>query len=204
MLAGWRDAGLARELDARWLTRLMSAPPTDATMAMVLAAHYHASGDPVERAWRAQSDRVLELADEPTAPEALAGATQLILPEVRIATRRTAEGLEVRLATERETIATTRARVTLRRMQTHARSGRARPVSMDGLPPRSFVYALNVLLESKDVALRFVPLVAMPGRRAWIAVTLAQALHLEDLQTLDADEPWRPFARFVDSLALAS
>ncbi|UJR79943.1 hypothetical protein [Sandaracinus amylolyticus] len=204
MIAGWRDAGLARELDARWAARLMESPPNEATKAMVIAAHYHASGDPVERAWRAQSDRVLELLDEPTAPEALAAATQLILPEVRIAARRTIEGLEVRLATDRETLATTRARVTLRRMQTHARSGRARAVSIEGLPPRSFVYALNVLLESKDVALRFVPLVAMPGRRAWMAATLAQSLHLEDLDTLDADEPWRAFARFTDALALAS
>lgn len=204
VLSGWRDAGLARELDTAALARVLVMAPTESTKAIALAAHYHAGGDPVERAWRAQSDRVLELPDEPTAPETLASAAQLVVPEVRIGVRRGEGGLEVRLATDGETIATTRARVTLRRMQTHARRGLARTASIDGLPPRSFVYALNVLLESEQVALRFVPLVAMPGRRAWVAATLAQAIRLEDLDTLAVEEPWRAFARFPDALALAS
>lgn len=204
VFAGWAAAGLARELDPRAFGAWLVHPPTAELQAAVLTAHYHAGSDPVERAWRAQSDRVLEVPDRPLTPEALASASQIVLPEVRVATRRNVAGLELRIAPDRAALETTRARVLLRRMQRHARRGVARPISIEGLPPRSFVYALNVLLASQDVALRFVPLVALPGRRAYVAMTQAQALRLEALGTLATDEPWRSFARFADPLALAS
>lgn len=173
-------------------------------MARVIAAHYHAGGDVVERAWRSQSDRVLELPEEVLAPEILASAVHVILPEARVGIVRHGNGVELRLASHERALGSTGARVMLRRTTTHARRGLVRAAPAAHLvPARSFVFALNAMLETRGAPVRFLPLVSLADRRTWIATTLERALVLEDACTIAPIEPWRDFCRYND-VVLAS
>lgn len=211
VVEGWHRAGIARELDPAPLASYLVDAPTAPTIGMVLSAHYHAGGDTVEHAWRAQSDRFLELPDEPLAPELLAAATHVIVPDVRVeVSKHESGGVELRLVNggllgepaQQAAVPS----VLLRRVRQHARSRAVQARPIDGLEPRSFVYALNVLLEEQRAALRFVPVAAAPGRRAWLGATLPQAYVLAEHGTLASDERWYEYARFSDpgALALAS
>jgi len=198
-LEAWRLAGLARELDRATLAPLLVAPPSTTLVAQVLAAHYHAGGDVVERAWRSQRDRFLELPEDTLAPDLLASAVHVILPEARIGVLRHPDAVELRLATDERALETTGARVMLRSVSTHVRRGVMRRTgTSEAIPARSFVYALNAMLETRGAPVRFLPLVCMPDRRAWIATTLDRALILEDAGTIASSERWRDFCRYND------
>lgn len=203
-LDAWRLAGLARDLDRAALAPLLLAPPSPRGLAQVLAAHYHAAGDVVERAWRSQHDRFLELPEEPLAPEILASAVHVILPEARVGVLRHPDAIELRLATDERALATTGARVMLRSVSTHARRGVVRRGrAAESIPARSFVYAINAMLETRGAPVRFLPLVSLPDRRAWIATTLERALILEDADSIATHERWRDFCRYNDVVLAA-
>ncbi len=203
MVEEWRRAGIARDLDVASLAPLLTRAPTPGAIAMVLAAHYHAGGDPVERAWRAQSDRFLELPDEPLAPELLASAAHVIVPELRIDVGRHDIGVELRLFHD-DVPPEDAPGVVLRRVRSHARRAMLQAQTFDDLEPRAFVYALNVLLEEQRTPMRFVPLAALPGRRAWVGTSFERARALADAGTLAPDEHWCEYARFPDPLAAAA
>lgn len=202
VFAAWRRAGLARDLDRDALAPLLARAPSPGAIARVLAGHYYAGGDAVERAWRAQSDRVLELPDEPLAPEVLASAARVIVPEIQIEVLRHDHGIELRLLHD-EVPLDEAPSVLLRRVRTHARRALMHAQTFDDLEPRAFVYALNVLLEEQRTPMRFVPLAALPGRRAWVGTSVARAGQLDEVGTLAPDEHWREYARFPDPLAVA-
>jgi hypothetical protein len=209
LIDGWKTGGLARELEPGELGAFLETRPSPLGIARVLAAHYYAGGDPVERAWRTQSDRYLELPDNAMAVETLALAMNLVMPEELLGVARNEASLELRLAPAcGEGRGVSKARVVVRRVASHARRALVRPEPVDALAPRAFVYALNVLLDTRRAPLRFVPLIALPERRAWIAITREQAERLEPFHVLACDEPWRVFARFgtrpPDALSLAS
>jgi hypothetical protein len=206
IIEGWQRAGLLRDASRDRLAPIVAHPPSMLRAAQALAIHYDADGDPVERAWRAQSDRYLELPDDFIAPESIATIVGLILPEQVIAMERLEDGLELRMAADEEGLETTEAVVFLRRMRTHSRRGLVLHESVDDLPARSLVYALNVLLGVRGSPLRFVPLIALPGRRAWVAARIERAAMLHELHTIAPDESWQDFACYPpeQQLALAS
>ena len=182
--------GLASELDPAPFAPILRSAPTPSSIATLIAEHYHAGGDPIEHAWRAQSDRFLELPDELLAPEVLAVAAHVIVPELRLI---------------REGVPSMEApRVVLRRVRRHARRDMARAQAIDGLEPRAFVYAVNLLLEEQGTPLRFVPLAAIPGRRAWLGTSFHCARELAAHGAVAPGEPWCEYARFSSGLALAS
>ncbi len=192
-----RACGLLRDVEPEALGSALRGEPTPEAIATLMRAYYRAP-DAVERAWRTQSERYLELPVGRLRPDGAVAIVRPLVPEEALDVARTPSALEVRLGP---------ASVGLRSVVRHARREVVRHVPLDAIDGATLVAAVNVLLEQRRHARRFVPLIAPADLGAWVMVQEPVAVRLHGLGLLamrDARD-WRAFARYnAPSLRLAS
>jgi hypothetical protein len=197
LFEGWRRGGLLRDLNPEELVDILGSPPSAERVARVLARHYGVDGtlEPVEREWRLQGDRFLDLPDTLLAPEELEPALRPVLNGDRLDVRHTCDGTELRLVPEPLDAAPLQC-LRVRRVRQHARRGVLASLEPIREPARAWVRGLNTLLGARGDARRFVPLAAVRGRLAWTLTTLPRAEHLAASYALAHDERWLEYCAF--------
>ena len=201
-MADLRSVGLATDLTVETLPPalrpLLVADPTPEVNGAVLAAYYSgASNDVAARLYRVQRDGHVDFpAEGDVEPSRAVARLAAALGDVVISIVRHKDSLELRTGTDS---------VRLRRIARHARLGVVRSVPPVGVGVAELACAVNVLLQERGDARRFVPVRTMPGAIALVLATREQSMCLADHDLIDRSvaSDLRAFCRY-SALALAS